>query len=586
VLTGVRATSNGGDFTVSILSGETYTVGGLTMNASTGAAGVATAATVQLTNGTLNAGALVMKSGVGAAANSTIIGYGNLGWTSVTPSSQSVSNAPIIEASGGTLNLTSNITTTSSNGSNTLNYEVAATSVLNVEGTVAGTKNPFTFLSSSSGELEFANETLTVTVAGLNVGSNLTPTNFIDVVGTATASINENTGATPILTVTDTSGTQTFNLTGISGTYYAKALSDVSGGTEIFLSSQACYALGTRILTPRGEVAVEDLAEGDQVVTLAGDQHVAETVAWVGYRKVNLAAHPRPELVAPVQIRRDAFGTDMPRRDLFVSPDHAIFVDGKLVVARLLVNHMSITQEFGLASVEYYHVELPRHAVLLADGLPAESYLDTGNRATFSNAGLALVLHPEFGASHGVKSWAEDACAPLATEAAEVEPMWRRLASRAESLGYEAPRLEITSDPDLHIMADGRRIRPISAGNGRHVFVLPGRVDSMRLVSRADAPTDIAPYMEDRRRLGVAVNRLILRRGSEQSEIPMDYPTLSRGWHAVEREGHELRRWTDGDADLTALFEAGADLTVLEVYTSCVRVYRQERSPVACRLVA
>jgi hypothetical protein len=66
----------------------------------------------------------------------------------------------------------------------------------------------------------------------------------------------------------------------------------------------------------------------------------------------------------------------------------------------------------------------------------------------------------------------------------------------------------------------------------------------------------------------------------------MDYPTLSRGWHAVEREGHELRRWTDGDADLTALFEAGADLTVLEVYTSCVRVYRQERSPVACRLVA
>lgn len=321
-------------------------------------------------------------------------------------------------------------------------------------------------------------------------------------------------------------------------------------------------------------------------VTLAGDERVAEPVKWIGYRKVNIAAHARPELVAPVQIRRDAFGHDLPRRDLLVSPDHAIYVDGKLVVARLLINNMTITQEFDAATVEYYHVELPRHAVLLAEGLPAESYLDTGNRATFANAGLALVLHPDFGASHGVRSWDADACAPLVTEAAEVEAMWRRLAERAESLGYTAPRLATTSDPELHLMVDGRRIRPVSAQNGRHVFLLPHRVASVRLVSRAGAPTDIAPHLEDRRRLGVAVSRLVLRLGTEQSEIPVDHPTLSRGWHAVERDEHEMRRWTDGDAHLPIAIEGGAGLAMLEVHTTCAITYRLDEAATDQRLAA
>ena len=78
--------------------------------------------------------------------------------------------------------------------------------------------------------------------------------------------------------------------------------------------------------------------------------------------------------MAPIRIERDAFADGMPHRDLLVSPDHAIFVDGKLICARQLVNGTTIRQERDWTAVDYYHVELDQHAILLAEGLPAESY--------------------------------------------------------------------------------------------------------------------------------------------------------------------------------------------------------------------
>src|ERR1039458_7045846 len=272
------------------------------------------------------------------------------------------------------------------------------------------------------------------------------------------------------------------------------------------------------------------------------EQRTTAPVIWIGYQKVNLAAHPHPELVAPVRVRRGPFGPNLPRRDLVMSPDHSVLVDGKLVVCRMLINHMTITQEFDAKYVEYYHVELAKHAILLAEGLPAESYLDTGNRAMFANAGLAVVLHPDFGINHGLKTWEEDAGAPLLTDAARVEPLWRRFAQRAEAMGYAAPHHETTTDADMHLMVDGRRLQPVSVQNGRHVFVLPRRYSAIRLMSRAIAPTDLAPYQDDRRRLGVAVGRIILRSATDLSEVPVDHPMLSQGWHGVECKGTEMYR--------------------------------------------
>ena len=126
-----------------------------------------------------------------------------------------------------------------------------------------------------------------------------------------------------------------------------------------------CYARGTMIRTPDGELPVEKLRPGKQVITLVDGQEVPQTVNWLGHRRIGLAGHPRPETVAPIRIERDAFADGMPHRDLVVSPDHAIFVDGKLICARQLVNGTTIRQELDWTAVDYYHVETrpARHPV-------------------------------------------------------------------------------------------------------------------------------------------------------------------------------------------------------------------------------
>jgi hypothetical protein len=201
--------------------------------------------------------------------------------------------------------------------------------------------------------------------------------------------------------------------------------------------------------------------------------------------------------------------------------------------------------------VTYFHVELARHDVLVAEGLPVESYLDTGNRAMFANAGVAMMLHPDFATVNaGLKCWERDACAPLASGADEVKPVWRRLAARAAALGYAAPERSLTTDPEVRLGTGGHLLEALSSQDDWHIFALPPATKLVRLVSRSGAPSDIRPWLEDHRRLGIHVRRIRLRRGTELTEIPLDHPSLRNGWWAVEGDGNELRRWTNGDAEL------------------------------------
>ena len=312
-----------------------------------------------------------------------------------------------------------------------------------------------------------------------------------------------------------------------------------------------CFAAGTRILTATGERMVESLLPGDIVLTLADGALNAQPVRWVGRRRIDLIAHPRPETVAPVRIQRGAFADATPHRDLLVSPDHAIFVDGKLICARQLINGTTIRQEQGWTSVEYFHVELDAHAVLLAEGLPAESYLDTGNHGFFANSGAPLVLHPDLTDETDYPARAAGSCAPFVSDEASVRPVWQRLAERAAALGQPAPALETTSEAALCIVAKGRTLRPLYGENGLHIFALPKGATEVRVVSRAGAPADTRPWLDDRRRLGVCVERIVLRDAHEVREVPVDHPGLAQGWWAVERNGTALWRWTDGDAVLT-----------------------------------
>lgn len=300
-----------------------------------------------------------------------------------------------------------------------------------------------------------------------------------------------------------------------------------------------------------GDVAVEALCAGDMVATQKNSDIVFRPVKWIGRRRIDLSAHPRMETVAPVCILRGAFADNVPHRDLAVSPDHAILVEGRLICAHQLINGTTIRQEQGLSAVEYFHVELDAHSILLAEGLPTESYLDTGNRGFFANADEPLMLHPNLTDETGRSTREAASCAPFVCDEVNVRPVWERLAKRAAYLDLAIRPVQTMTDPDLRIVAKGRTLNPISAKDGLYCFVLPGGETEVRLISRAGSPTEARPWAEDRRYLGVNVERIVFRSGDGVQETPVDHPALSQGWWAPEGTGMTLRRWTNGDAVLT-----------------------------------
>lgn len=147
-----------------------------------------------------------------------------------------------------------------------------------------------------------------------------------------------------------------------------------------------CFTPGTRILTNRGEIPVEDIYEGDRVQTK--DDGMQEVI-WKGTRRISGARlYAMPEL-RPIRLRAGALGTDRPEDDLVVSPSHRIVVKGAkaralfnsdevLVRAADLVNDATVMRDLGLASVTYIHLLLPRHEVVFANGVETESFHPAG----------------------------------------------------------------------------------------------------------------------------------------------------------------------------------------------------------------
>jgi hypothetical protein len=320
-----------------------------------------------------------------------------------------------------------------------------------------------------------------------------------------------------------------------------------------FLQVIPCFAAGTRIMTARGEVPVEELREGDLAVTLSGKGSPLKPVRWIGERRVDVASHPHPNLVRPVRIKAGAFADGMPLRDLVVSPDHALSVDGVLIQAGKLVNGVSIVQDLATSAVHYFHVELESHDVLLADGMPAESYLDTGNRSQFANAARLVVLHPDF----RPKQIQTDACQPFVEEGPVLAGVRTRLIERLQAQSYA-----VSHDPNLILVVNGRMLRPSLVEGQIYRFVLPDVIDEVRLVSRSGIPSGTSAGETDCRRLGVCVGGLTLLHGEARTPIALDNPALE-GFHALESNGAESWRWTDGDAGLpVSTIGAGAVLEV------------------------
>jgi hypothetical protein len=298
-------------------------------------------------------------------------------------------------------------------------------------------------------------------------------------------------------------------------------------------SPNPCFAAGTRIATTRGEIAVENLQPGDEACLAEGG---AAPIAWIGERALDLTRHPAPHTVRPVRIAAGALGHGVPATALTVSPDHALFLDGLLVQAKDLVDGLLIRQDQSVTHIRYYHVELPQHGILLANGAPAESYLDTGHRGVFTNSDAAVILHPDL---MQIRREAEST-APLVTQGPALASIRARLHAHKLMLGYavcDAPVLA------LHI---GRQLlAPSGSTGGRFTFAMPENTTRAVLASAVFVPAEIDPASNDRRVLGVALSDLWL----DGKPVPLENVIAAADLHT--RAPGDPNVWTRGAARLT-----------------------------------
>jgi hypothetical protein len=210
-----------------------------------------------------------------------------------------------------------------------------------------------------------------------------------------------------------------------------------------------CFLRGTNILTSKGEAHVEDLMIGDLVVTAGGR---AMPIKWIGrnlFKKTG--TRPWPENVQPILVSRFAIDDKTPHADLYLSPKHALYVDGVLIPVENLINGMSVrpaTPE-SMDVVEYFHIELETHEVIFAEGTPVETFLVTNDRERFANfveyerlygvemAPAMAPYAPNLGYHGGraeLKALLRLAVSPLVDMRDPIQVAYSRIAARAEEL--------------------------------------------------------------------------------------------------------------------------------------------------------
>ncbi len=425
-------------------------------------------ATLTLAGGTLAGTAATLQAG------GTLVGNGIVNTGTIT-------NAGGIIAAGGALTLGGNIR---NNGS----IFIGASASLDIIHGLAGGAISFT---GSNAEL-----TINDAQSFASSVANMMGSDVVDLVGVAPSLVSFAGGSISLGTLGG------FTLGVASGQPAVQVISDNHGGALITLGGEMpCFARGTRLLTPNGYRPVEALSPGDPLITAAGDRR---PVRWIGRRTLDLSAAASAR---PVIIAANALGPGMPLRAVRLSPLHAVFVDGVLVPATHLVNGATIRQETARAAVTYYHIELDRHDIVLADGMACETYMDTGNRGP---------LYQE----EGVRTPAAKACAPLVTAGPRLAAIRRRLHRIALAAGYS-----LTYRPALRAISGEATVLPeMTMRRGRRIvrFALPvGSLDVI-LLSGSASPADTDPESEDRRELGVCLAR------AETGSVGK--PALGEGW--------------------------------------------------------
>ena len=161
-------------------------------------------------------------------------------------------------------------------------------------------------------------------------------------------------------------------------------------GDDFFLENTAvvCFARGTRIMTPFGDIPIEELERGDMVKTL---DHGMKPIRWIGHRKLSADDLAKAPAMRPILIKAGSIGGGLPKTDLVVSPQHRVMIRSRiakrmfgkeevLIAAKhlLAIPGVSVIEECD--GVEYWHFLFDQHEVVFAESMPAES-LYTGKEA-------------------------------------------------------------------------------------------------------------------------------------------------------------------------------------------------------------
>ena len=349
----------------------------------------------------------------GALTNSNTINIGNTGLSATTTvTAASLDNT-------GTINVTGSPISSQTGLANMASFTVngAATGT----GTIAlGTSANVELGGAASNNVSFGgtNDLVLLDVPAAGFTGNITGFASGDTLDLAGENVTiQSYDGTTLTVMTAAGATQSYALAGPMANGL-EAISDGNGGTDIVI----CFASGTAIRTMRGDVPVEELQPGDEAVTVSG---AIRLIAWIGHRVIDCARHPRPSEVWPVRVRAGAFGADLPERDLYLSPGHPVLVDDGndevLVPIMCLINGTSIARA-PVPSVTYWHIELDEHDILLAEGLPAESFLDWGNRPWFEGGADHALANPDF-----IAPGLDGRCRPVAIDGPVVEAERRRL---------------------------------------------------------------------------------------------------------------------------------------------------------------
>ncbi len=231
----------------------------------------------------------------------------------------------------------------------------------------------------------------------------------------------------------------------LDGNYLLENLALDASGNFTTDQTAPCFCAGTWIEMRRGQKRVENLKIGDKVMTAAG---AARPIKWIGRRSYNSRFVMGRKDILPICIKAGALDDNVPKRDLWISPNHAMYLDDVLIEAKDLVNGVSIVQTEHADKIEYFHIELESHDVIIAEGALSESFIDDDSRGMFHNAHEYCELYTNAAPP------AARYCAPRLDQGYELELIRQRLARRAGL----APSDERMRARDLHGFLD--RVTP------------------------------------------------------------------------------------------------------------------------------